>query len=184
MERNQEGRSWVAKALVFSLSASFAGILPGALLGVAGTVLPLEVRVALACVLALVAVLIGSVELLGAGVRLPQFDRETPQRWLNKGALNWALLNGSFLGIGATSRIGFWLWYVVPLSAFLFADPVLGATIYGAYSVVRGTAVWALILGAQTSLLGEDWGDGSLRGTPRRKSWRPRSSYSSAWWVQ
>ncbi|MBX6765104.1 MAG: hypothetical protein IRY88_15715 [Rubrobacteraceae bacterium] len=157
MERNQAGRSWIAKALLFSVSASFAGMLSGAALGAAGILLPFEVRVAVASLLALVALAIGSLELLGRKVPLPQFDRETPQRWLHKGALTWALLNGSFLGVGVTSRIGFWLWYVVPLGAFLFADPALGAAIYGAYSVARGAAVWAIILGLNIGLLGDDW---------------------------
>lgn len=159
MERNQGGRSWVTKALLFSVSASLAGMVTGAVLGAAGTVISLEVRVAVASLLALATVFVGSLELLGIRVYLPQFDRETPQSWLHKGALTWALLNGISLGVGATSRIGFWLWYVVPLGAFLFADPVLGATIYGVYSVTRGAAVWVLILGARSGLLREDWGD-------------------------
>ncbi len=134
-------------------------MLSGAALGAAGILLPFEVRVAVASLLALAAVFIGSLEMLGIRVRLPQLDRETPQRWLNKGALTWALLNGVSLGVGTTSRIGFWLWYIIPLGAFLFADPALGAAIYGAYSLVRGGAVWMLILGATTGLLGEDWED-------------------------
>lgn len=159
MERNQAGRSWAAKALVFSVSASLAGMLAGAVLGAAGAILPPEIRIAMASLLALAAVFVGSLELLGTEIKLPQCDYETPQRWLHKGALMWALQNGFSLGIGATSRIGFWLWYAIPLGAFLFADPVLGAAIYGAYSVVRGVAVWVLLLGIYTRLLKEDWGE-------------------------
>ena len=131
----------------------------GATLGMAGTVLPLETRVAVASLLALAAVFIGALELLGMRVYLPQIDRETPQSWLHKGPLIWALLNGLSLGVGVTSRIGFWLWFIIPLGAFLFADPVLGTAIYGTYSLVRGASVWVLIFGVVSGLLGEDWGE-------------------------
>src|SRR3712207_8459275 len=36
------------------------------------------------------------------------------------------------------SRIGFWLWYAIPLGAFLVGDPWLGAVVYGTYGFVRG----------------------------------------------
>lgn len=166
MERNQGGRGWAAKALIFSVSASLAGMATGATLGATGTVLPLEIRVAVASLLALASVFIGGLELLGMRVYLPQIDRETPQRWLHKGALTWALLNGLSLGVGATSRLGFWLWYIIPLGAFLFADPILGAAIYGAYSLVRGASVWVLIFSAINGLLGEDWGENFVLRIP------------------
>jgi len=69
-----------------------------------------------------------------------------PQRWLGAGPLRWAFRNGAALGIGATTRIGFWLWYVVPVAALLVGRPALGAVVYGVYGLVRGGAVWPLIL--------------------------------------
>ena len=145
-------------------------MLAGGLLGAVGTTLPLEVRVACASLLALSAVLIGCFELLGRSISLPQFDRETPQSWLHKGALTWALLNGLSLGVGATSRIGFWTWYAIPLSALLFGNPILGACIYGAYSVTRGTSVWLIIFSDTIGWLGEDWEVGLIArlGTARK----------------
>jgi hypothetical protein len=51
------------------------------------------------------------------------------------------------LGFGATSRIGFWLWYAVPLGAFLIGEPVAGAIIYGTYGLVRALGAVVIILG-------------------------------------
>ena len=170
MERNQAGRSWAVKAIAYSASASLAGALAGGVLGLAGGTLPAELRVAAASLLAACAVFVGAAELLGRGVRLPQFDRETPQRWMHKGAINWAVRNGSSLGVGATSRIGFWLWYAVPLGAFLSGNPGLGALVYGAYAAVRGGAVWVLILGSISGVLEEDWGDRFIESLPAART--------------
>lgn len=54
--------------------------------------------------------------------------------------------NGLALAIGATNRIGFWLWYAVPLGALLTGKPLLGALVYGAYGVTRGGAVLPMLL--------------------------------------
>lgn len=45
-----------------------------------------------------------------------------------------------------TSRIGFWLWYIVPLTAVLSGQPALGLAIYGLYGAARGVAVWGLLV--------------------------------------
>ncbi|MGH3148658.1 MAG: hypothetical protein ACRDTR_23000, partial [Rubrobacter sp.] len=70
-----------------------------------------------------------------------------PQRWVHKGPLEWATRNGLALGFGATSRIGFWLWYVVPLGAFLVGDAALGAIVYGTYGLIRSLAAVFMVLG-------------------------------------
>lgn len=145
-QRNQAGSSWIAKAVVFALAATFAGALAGWLLGLAGNALSFDARVAVASVLGIVAVGIGAMELGPRPPRVLQWDAETPQRWMNAGALRWASLNGSALGTGATSRIGFWLWYAIPIGAFLLGNPVWGALIYGIYGFVRGWSVWAFLL--------------------------------------
>lgn len=146
MERNQAGRSWISKAIVYSVSSALAGTAAGALVGFAGGLVPFELRVAIASVLALAAMILGGIELGGRRIGIPQRDRETPQRWLQKGAFRWAARNGVVLGIGASTRLGFWLWYAIPAGAFLFASPDLGAAIYGTYGLVRGMAVWGIIL--------------------------------------
>ena len=146
MHRNGAGRSWVSKAIVYSLSSALAGLLTGAVLGAVGGLLALDLRLAIGSVFAIVAVLVGGLELFGHRVQLPQFDCETPQRWVHKGPLRWATRNGLTLGFGATSRIGFWLWYVIPLGALLVGDPVFGAVLYGTYGLVRALGAVSILL--------------------------------------
>ena len=158
MHRNQAGRSWISKAIVYSLSSALAGLLAGAALGAAGDLLALDLRLALGSVLAVAAVAVGGLELFGRRVQLPQFDGETPQSWVHKGPLRWATRNGLTLGFGATSRIGFWLWYVVPLGAFLVGKPVFGALIYGTYGLIRGLgAVFILLAMLRLKIDISDW---------------------------
>ncbi len=139
------GRGWIGKALVYSLAAALAGGVAGALLGMAGGHLSTRLRLAGAGLLAIPAIALGGWDLARAHLRPLQCDRETPQRWMCAGALRWACRNGATLGLGATTRLGFWLWYVIPLGALLAGRPALGIAIYGGYGLVRGGAVWALL---------------------------------------
>lgn len=68
---------------------------------------------------------------------LPQRDRETEQALLDRGPMHWALRNGALLGLAFPSRLGTWLWYVVPVGALATADPLAGALAYGLYGFVR-----------------------------------------------
>jgi len=147
VHRNQAGSSWISKAIVYTLTAGLAGLTAGALLGTVGDLLPLDLRLAVGSVLAVVAIILGVLELFGRRISPPQFDCETPQRWVHKGPLRWASRNGLTLGFGATSRIGFLLWYVIPIGALLFGRPILGATIYGTYGLIRGVAAPLILLG-------------------------------------
>src|SRR5205823_6646276 len=97
--------------------------------------------------LALIAIIIGGREVSGHRSWLLQFDHETPQSWMNLGPLKWAATNGFALGSGAMSRIGFWLWYVIPVAALLIGNMQVSAVLYGAYGFTRGIAVWLIILG-------------------------------------
>lgn len=119
----------------------------GAILGNVGYWLPQDLRIALASLSALAAIAMGSLELGGRRTWLMQCDKETPQRWLKHGALRWAARNGFTLGCGFTTRIGFWLWYVVPVGSLLLARPGLGALLYGTYAAARAMAVWGIIYG-------------------------------------
>lgn len=144
--------------MVYALSSALAGLVTGAALGAVGGLLVLDLRLAMGSILAIGAIAVGSLELFGRHVMLPQFDCETPQRWIHKGPLRWATRNGLVLGFGATSRIGFWLWYTIPLGAFLVGAPVFGAVIYGTYGLIRALgAVFILlgILGFKTDV--SDW---------------------------
>lgn len=147
MSRNQASSSWIVKAAVFSLSSALAGLAGGALLGAVGSVLSHDVRVALVSVLAVPAIVLGGIELVGHRLQPLQCDRETPQAWVRLGPLRWAMLNGIALGSGGWSRIGFWLWYTVPIGALLMGNPVLSGLLFGTYSFVRGAAVWVIVFG-------------------------------------
>ena len=108
--------------------------------------MPLESRIALAAVLAVVAALAGAAELAGRKVRVLQFDCETPRRWVDQGAFRWAVKTGATLGVGGTTRIGFWLWFAVPLGAFLVGDVAAAVSIYGTYAAARGLGPIGVIL--------------------------------------
>ncbi len=146
MDRDKPGRKWIGTAIVYSLSTTLAGLVTGVLLGAIGSFLSFETSLAVASLLGVSAVFVGILELGGRRVRLPQCNRETPQRWVRSGPFRWAMRNGLALGLGAMSRIGFWLWYAVPAGALLSGAPELGATVYGTYGFVRGVGVWGIIL--------------------------------------
>ena len=158
MHRNQAGRSWISKAVVYSLSSALAGLAAGAVLGAVGSHLPLDFRLAAGSILAIAAVAVGGLELFGRRIQPLQFDCETPQRWVRRGPLAWAIRNGLTLGFGATSRIGFWLWYAVPLGAFLVGDPLFGAVTYGTYGLFRALgAVFILLVMLRSKVDISDW---------------------------
>jgi hypothetical protein len=144
--RNKAGRSWVTKAIVYSFSSALAGVVAGIALGAVGGFLALDLRLAIGSVLAIAAVAVGALEFSGRRVQLPQFDCETPQRWVHRGAISWAIQNGLALGFGATSRIGFWLWYAIPLGAFLVGNPLFGAVTYGTYGLLRALGAVVIVL--------------------------------------
>lgn len=143
--RNQAGRSWKAKLAAYFAAAAATGMAAGGLLGALGSVLPLSVRVTLAAILGVIAIALGGLELTPRRVRPLQRRCETPQSWMRRGALSWAVSNGVTLGLGATTRIGFWLWFAIPAAAILYADILAGAMIYGVYGALRAGLVWPMI---------------------------------------
>lgn len=66
---------------------------------------------------------------------------------MHRGPLRWAARNGTALGLGFTSRLGFWLWFVVPLTGLLSGRPAIGALAYGIYGFSR-TALPAAVMAA------------------------------------
>jgi len=144
--------------VVYSLASAFAGGAAGAVLGALGSLLPLDFRLASGSILAVAAIAVGGLEFFGRRVQPLQFDCETPQRWVHKGPIVWAIQNGLALGFGATSRIGFWLWYTIPLGAFLVGNPVFGAVTYGTYGLLRAlgaVVVLLIIMGTKVDI--SDW---------------------------
>jgi hypothetical protein len=144
-QRNESGGQRIAKGIAFSVAAAVAASVAGVILGQLGSYLGFQERAAIASVLSLAGVTLGLGELSGFGIRPLQCDRETPRRWMRRGRTFGASLNGAALGFGATTRIGFWLWYVVPMGAFLVGRPALGAALYGLYGTVRGLSPWIII---------------------------------------
>jgi hypothetical protein len=125
------GSSVVAGAVLI-LSAAAGAALTGAFTGLLGAAVEPSLRVLLAggAITAVVA---------GAAFRpVPwQLDRETDTRWLEHNDWRTAAYNGFALGLGFTTRIGFWLWYLVPLTAFVAADPLLGAVGHTVFALTR-----------------------------------------------
>ncbi|WP_188193225.1 hypothetical protein [Nonomuraea sp. SYSU D8015] len=125
------GSSMVAGA-VLMLSALAGAALTGAFAGLLGAAVEPSTR-------ALLAAAAVSAVIVGAALRpVPwQLDRETDPRWLGYDDWRTAAYNGFALGLGFTTRIGFWLWYVVPLAAFVAADPVVGAAGHAVFALTR-----------------------------------------------
>ncbi len=114
-------------------AAAISGALAGAAAGLISSLLPVPVRVS-AGLLAASAVAVGA---LGWLPVLPEFNRETEQALLGLGPIRWAIVNGSLLGLGFTSRIGFWIWYLIPAGILAAGSPAAGAAIWGGYGFTR-----------------------------------------------
>lgn len=85
------------------------------------------------------------------GLRILEVGRTTPKGLVHQGPIVWGLGTGAILGTGFATRLGFWLWYVVPMMFFLLASPTHGLLIYGVYGLVRGTMSISLFIHGQTS---------------------------------
>jgi hypothetical protein len=69
--------------------------------------------------------------------RLPQRDRETSMGLMRGGPRVWAMANGFQLGMAATTRIGFWIWYVLPIVCALSRSVSFGLIVGGTYGATR-----------------------------------------------
>lgn len=146
MYRNKDGgASWRRAGAAYVLAAGAAGSAAGASLGSLGSAIGVGVVDRITLVLAAFGIAAGM-----TGVRPvrppPQLDRETPARWLAYGPTAWGMLNGASLGLGAFSRIGWWLWYAVPTGAFISRDAVVGAVVFGAYALTRASCAALFLL--------------------------------------
>lgn len=125
-------------AVAFASGAIMAGASAGFALGWAGSLLSVGDRRAVGAVLALAALYVGFTDTLSWGrVRVLQLDRETNQLWVVRHPLGGAWATGVVIGAGLATRVGFWLWYVVPTGCFLLGRADLGAAIYATYAAVR-----------------------------------------------
>lgn len=147
VQRATQTKRWFVRPIAFTLTAFGAALVAGMALGAIGaTVLTTGDRATAFSALGVAAILAGTSDLLGYALNVPQRDRETPRTWLRFPEWLAAALNGLALGLGWNTRIGFWLWYVVPLGCFFSGSVEAGAAIYGAYGLARGLGPW-LVLG-------------------------------------
>ena len=145
MYQAPDNRSQTVRIGVYTAAGGVAAAVAGAVLGLVGGLIASDTRAAVAALAALAAVSLGLVEISGRRVPVFQIDRETPYEWLAPGSLPWALRNGAALGFGAGTRLGFWLWYVIPIAALLSGEPIVGAAGYGLYGLVRTSSVSGLL---------------------------------------
>ncbi len=127
-------------ATLYISAAVLSAGLAGTALGLIGSAIPIEVRLAALMLGAVVACTVASIELLWRHLPVPQCDRETPRAWLARGRTYAALRNGFALGHGARTRIGFSSWYVIPAAALLMGQPLIGALVYGTYGLARASS--------------------------------------------
>lgn len=139
MHRNND-RAWQSTAAAYVLASCAGGLLSGVVLGSIGAALPTAARLGLTLALSSIALLITMFALVGWTPAPLQRSCETPKPWADADALGWAVRNGLTLGCGATTRVGFWSWYLVPAVALLSGDVLAGALSYGAYGIARAGA--------------------------------------------
>lgn len=130
--------NFLKSATIFIVSASAAAFVVGGVVGAVGNTIPIDARQ-----LAALALSIAGLVLLAVDVRwrlpLVQSDRQTRKRWIDQGAASWAIKTGAELGVGATTRIAFPVWYAVPAVALLAGSPVAGAAVWAGYAFIRTT---------------------------------------------
>jgi hypothetical protein len=137
----------VAQALLFIGAGTFASLVTGAALGAVGSLVLPAIRLALFSLVVVGLAVVGMAQLAWRRVIQPwQLDRETSQRWLRKGPISWSIRNGMALGFGATSRLGYWLWYLVPVGAFVSGGAISAAVVYGLYGLSRTLPALILFL--------------------------------------
>lgn len=136
--RGRRFTKWRMRAAILAVSALATGIGLGAALGRLGSSAGGDVRGGVAAVFAVGGIAVSVVE-LARGRRMPllQRSRETNRDWMRFGAAVSAAMNGAAMGAGFVTRIGYWLWYAVPVSAFAIGSPGAGALVFGVYALTR-----------------------------------------------
>ena len=137
-ERGRRSR-WTATVVAFLLGATAAGVLAGALLGLAGSLLSPAVlgwsaRLAVLALAALVALA------LDVGpLRVPGPRRQVNERWRDE-YRGWVygVGYGAQLGLGVTTVVSSAATYVALLAALLSGSPARGMLMVGLFGLVRG----------------------------------------------
>jgi hypothetical protein len=123
-------------SLAFIIAAVVAGGAAGA---IDAAVVSLTGPTGLVATIAIAGILLVVLALGATGVLIPvlQRDVETPRQWVDEGRYHWALKTGVALGFGASTRLGFWSWYLIPTAAAASGSVLAGALIWGTYALVR-----------------------------------------------
>lgn len=141
------GRGWevgyLAVAASLLLAATVVGAIAGGLVGGLGGSLPEDFRLA-AVGLALIGLnALFVADALGGPVPMLERNRTTPRRWVEESAAGWSLKTGAALGFGVTNRIGFPVWYLVPVLALGTGSWIAGGVVWAVYGLLR-TAITML----------------------------------------
>lgn len=126
-------------ASVLVVSAAAAGSAAGATVGFVGASVPDEIRGSAGWLLMLSLCLVVLADGLGLDVPLPQRDKETPRRWADEPMASWAVKAGVALGLAVTNRLGFVIWYAIPVLVFSMGSVALGALSWATYAFARTT---------------------------------------------
>ena len=143
------GYQYGRRIAAYAAGAALAAAAFGAVLGWIGERLSVNTTADAVVPLATLALIVGTVEAIRGTLWLPQRNRETPQRWVRYGAIPSAVLNGGALGIGIASRLGYGLWFVLPVAAILVSDVLWAITIFTTYGLTRALGLWTFIIAAR-----------------------------------
>lgn len=132
-------RAWVP-AGTLCIGGLLGGVLAGVCFGLVGQLIGARFEGPAAGVLVGCLAVLATAELVGFR-RLwmpPQRNRETPRQWVDWSPNRWALATGAVLGSGVLTRIGFAVWYVVPVAVITAGSPILAGIIaFGSYGLLR-----------------------------------------------
>lgn len=138
----------VVHGLIGGLSAAVIGVTLGS---IGANLFDISLRHWLAALASSIALILGVANVAGYWFRpLELRNAETPKAWLELRPFAWAILNGGALGVGFVTRVGFWAWYLVPLSEMLSASWWKGGLMGFSY-------------GATRTLLGPIWQSSQLK---------------------
>jgi hypothetical protein len=143
--RGQANANRHLKQVLYTLGGAVGGGAAGLLFAALGVIAGDGSRTAIGLAAGVAMLALGAWEASGRRASLLQVDRATPQRWMRLGPVRWPLLNGAALGCALTSRIGFPLWYVLPISSFLAGTLWLGPLLWASYGVCRTSLTWVLL---------------------------------------
>lgn len=163
--RGQAKANRYVKQLFYTLGGTLGGAVAGLLFAALGVLAGDGPRPAIALVAIAVAALLGAWEASGRRARMLQLDQETPQRWMHFGPVRWALANGAALGFAVTSRLGFPLWYVLPIVSFASGTLWFGPLLWAVYGASRTSLAW-LVLGVMRRRRPDAVLDGLVRLQP------------------